>query len=80
MGATWKTPEEDFFLKTLVPKYHCHVDDGKRKEFWVETFKAWFERFPLKHPSPDAVEKAGSEEAAIKKAKKKKMKVSEART
>ena len=79
MGLTWKTPEQTAFLRGLVPSYHREVDIGKRKEFWVETFKAWFERFPLEDPSPEAVQKAGSEDKATEEAKAKKIKVSETR-
>lgn len=79
MGATWRTPEQTDFLRALVSKYLNNVDDGKRKEFWADTFKAWFEHFPLEHPSPDAVEKAGSEKAAVEKEKEKKKKVSQVR-
>ena len=79
MGKTWKTPEQSEFLQALVPKYLRDTDGGKRKEFWEETFEAWFERFPLAHPSPDATTNTVSEQLAVKKAKANKIRVSEAR-
>jgi hypothetical protein len=76
MGVTWKTEAQTAFIEGLVPKYHRSVDDKKRKVFWDETFEAWFKRFPLEDPSPDAVKTVGSKQRAIELAREKKQKVS----
>jgi hypothetical protein len=79
MGKTWKTPEQAAFLQQLVPSYHRETEDGRRKEFWKETFEAWFKRFPLEDPTPVAVQEAGSEAKAAAQGKAKKIKVSQTR-
>lgn len=73
---TWQTEEQRKFFEENLTSYVHSVEEGTTKYFWSDAVDEWFERWPLSDPSQELIEKEGSEEAARKVSKTKKIEVS----
>ena len=78
MPSTWRDDHHTAFLTERVPAYHQSGRNLTRKQFWEDTAKAWFERFPLDEPSAQLIAEAGTKEKAMERARQSKIKVGEA--
>lgn len=78
MPSTWRDDRHTAFLTEQIPAYLQSGRNATRKQFWDDTMKAWFERFPLDEPSTELIAKAGTKEKAIEAARVSKIKVGEA--
>lgn len=62
----WTNNNQEIWLKKQSSAFQLAEANNTRKEFFQDTYKAWREQWPNPQPTQADIDKAKSEEMAIK--------------